>query len=169
MPHPRHHLLSKENYDFLHSYLSIKDSINGLQILGNEIMSDYDIAYAYFSIAIGKYSSAFEYLNHWINNNAECNIKYKCMRDVIYYDYINRTSDSSHIYKLYDKELILKVKSSLRLRTIDDLIKYSCKLNCEKCSNINECSTLMQFRIVKRIETIYEQNIIDQTIVREYL
>lgn len=161
--------LSNENYDFLHSYLSIKDSINGLQILGNEIMSDYDIAYAYFSIAIGKYSSAFEYLNHWINNNAECNIKYKCMRDVIYYDYINRTSDSSHIYKLYDKELILKVKSSLRSRTIDDLIKYSCKLNCEKCSNINECSTLMQFRIVKRIETIYEQNIIDQTIVREYL
>lgn len=161
--------LSNENYDFLHSYLSIKDSINGLQILGNEIMSDYDIAYAYFSIAIGKYSSAFEYLNHWINNNAECNIKYKCMRDVIYYDYINRTSDSSHIYKLYDKELILKVKSSLRSRTVDDLINYSCKLNCEKCPNINKCSTLMQFRIVKRIETICEQNIINQAIVREYL
>lgn len=161
--------ISQNDYDFLNDYLSIGDSIKGLQILNNEILSDYDVAQFCFNIVLGNYLSAFEYLNHWINNNTACNIKYKCMRDIIYSDYINSTADSSHLYKLYDKELISMVRYALTTRKIDNLIKFSCKLNCEKCSQNNRCTTLTQFKILKQIETIYERNSIDQNVVRNYL
>ena len=147
-----------------------KDRFNMLKSanMANIISMNYELSMFILHFKNSNYSKAYDYISKYITTTTGDLKPYKCVRDIIYYKYINNTYDISCLEKFYEKAMIDEFCIYLNNEDFLQLFPVSSCFNCNECKISSSCKFPDLISLAQKIEHIFEQNIPNQNTNAQY-